>query len=74
MSFRWSTEERKMIPHNTLKAIRTHKNVRSLRSLMTKVGPARGNWLRVRESEDLARRARPSTAVKTASSVRPRHH
>jgi hypothetical protein len=73
MSFHWSTEERKMIPHNTLKAIRTHKNVRTLRSLMTKVGPARGNWLRVRESEDLARRTQPAAAVK-ATSARPRHH
>lgn len=38
-----------MIPHNTSKSIRTHTNIRSLRSLMTKVGPAQGTWLRVRE-------------------------
>jgi hypothetical protein len=61
-----------MIPHNTmhntLHPIRTHKHVRTLRSLMTKVGPARGAWSRVRESEDLSRRQRPAVHAK------PQHH
>jgi hypothetical protein len=63
-----------MIPHNTLKAIRTHKNVRTLRSLRTPVGPARGRWARVRESEELARREHPAVELKSAPPAKPVHH
>lgn len=49
-----------MIPHNTSKSIRTHKNIRSMRSLYTKVGPAQGHWSRLRETELLVRRQRPA--------------
>jgi hypothetical protein len=48
-----------MIPRNTSKSIHTHKNIRSMRSLFTKVGPAQGQWSRLRETEQLARRQRP---------------
>ncbi len=44
-----------MIPPRTSKSIRKHKNIRSMRSLYTKVGPARGHWSRLRESEQIAR-------------------
>jgi hypothetical protein len=63
-----------MIPHHTLKAVRTHKNLRTLRSLRTPVGPARGTWTRVRESEELARRERPDAGPKSAPPARPVHH
>lgn len=63
-----------MIPHNTLKAIRTHKNMRTLRSLLTPVGPARVRWSRVRESEELARRERPAATWKAAPPTRSAHH
>jgi hypothetical protein len=53
-----------MIPRNTSKSIRTHKNIRSLRSVFTRVGPAQGHWSRLRESEQLARRQRPATALR----------
>jgi len=43
-----------MIPPKTSKAIRTHKNIRGMRSLYTKVGPARGRWSRSREGEQIA--------------------
>ena len=43
-----------MIPPKTSKAIRRHKNIRSMRSLYTKVGPARGHWSRLREGEQIA--------------------
>lgn len=49
-----------MIPHNTSKSIRTHKNIRSMRSVFTKVGPAQGHWSRLRETEQLVRRQRPA--------------
>ena len=48
-----------MIPRNTSKSIRTHKNIRTMRSLLTEVGPAQGRWSRLRESEQLARRMQP---------------
>jgi len=47
-----------MLPLRTSKSIRTHKNIRTMRSLYTKVGPARGEWSRVRESEQLTRNMR----------------
>lgn len=43
-----------MLPQKTSKSIRTHKNIRTLRSLYTRVGPARGRWARLRETEHLA--------------------
>jgi len=49
-----------MIPRNTSKSIRTHKNIRTMRSLLTEVGPAQGRWSRLRESEQLARRVQPA--------------
>jgi hypothetical protein len=57
-----------MIPHNHVRPIRTHKNLRTLRSLMTRVGPAQGTWSRVRESEALARRQRPAVRTRVATS------
>lgn len=48
-----------MIPRNTSKTIYTHKNIRTMRSLLTEVGPAQGRWSRLRESEQLARRMQP---------------
>ncbi len=48
-----------MIPRNTSKTIRTHKNIRTMRSLFTNVGPNRGRWARLRETEDLHRRLHP---------------
>ena len=48
-----------MIPRNTSKTIHTHKNIRTIRSLLTEVGPAQGRWSRLRESEQLARRMQP---------------
>ena len=43
-----------MIPPRTSKSIRKHKNIRSMRSLYTKVGPARGHWSRLRDLLTLA--------------------
>ncbi len=43
-----------MIPPKTSKSIRTHKNIRTMRSLYTRVGPVRGRWSRLRESEQLS--------------------
>ncbi len=57
-----------MIPHNHVRPIRTHKNIRTLRSLLTRVGPAQGAWSRVRESEALAHRQRPAVRARAASS------
>jgi hypothetical protein len=59
-NFHWSIEMR--IPYS-MKPIRTHKNMRTLRSLRTKVGPAQGLWSRQRETEALAQRARPIAKV-----------
>ena len=61
-----------MIPANTSKSIRTHRNIRSLRSLPTTVGPAQGQWLRLRETEQLAQRRQPAP-VRLAA-VRPAPH
>jgi hypothetical protein len=57
-----------MIPPKTGKAIRSHKNIRSMRSLYTKVGPARGRWSRLRESEQLAQAAPRMHAVRIGHS------
>lgn len=51
------------MPHYTVKSIRTHKNLRTLRSLRTRVGPAQGHWSRQRETEELAQRAQPAAKV-----------
>ena len=50
-----------MIPQKTSKTIRTHKNLRSMRSLYTRIGPARGCWSRLRETEQLAGKYRHVT-------------
>lgn len=34
--------------------VRTHRDIRTMRSLFTHTGPGRGNWLRLQESEQLA--------------------
>jgi hypothetical protein len=52
-----------MIPHYTVKSIRTHKNLRSLQSLRTRIGAAQGLWSRQRETEQLARRAQPAAKL-----------
>jgi hypothetical protein len=62
-----------MIPRNTSKTIRTHKNVRTLRSLPTRVGPARGHWSRLRETEALAQQQQQAAAIPPEAAIPPRH-
>jgi len=57
-----------MIPQKTSKSIRRHKSIRSMRSLYTRVGPARGRWSRLRETEQLAGAHRP-VVVKSIPAV-----
>ena len=57
-----------MIPSKTSKAIRSHKNIRSMRSVYTKVGPARGQWSRLRESEQIAQASPRMHAVRIGHS------
>ena len=62
-----------MIAHNHVRPVRTHRNIRTLRSLMTRVGPAQGNWSRTR-AEALAgkqRRGRHTAPVDAASAPAP---
>ena len=53
-----------MLPARTSKSIRTHKHIRSLRSLHTRVGPARGEWSRLREGEQIGRNMRRLRVVR----------
>jgi hypothetical protein len=63
-----------MIPRNTSKTIRTHRNIRTLRSLPTRVGPARGHWSRLRETETLVQQQPPeAAAIPPQAAIPPRH-
>ncbi len=63
-----------MIPRNTSKTIRTHKNIRTLRSLPTRVGPARGHWSRLRETETLTQQqVSEPAAIPPQAAIPPRH-
>jgi hypothetical protein len=63
-----------MIPRNTSKTIRTHRNIRTLRSLTTRVGPARGHWSRLRETETLTQQQPPEpAAIPPQAAIPPRH-
>lgn len=47
-----------MLPPRTGKSIRTHRHVRTMRSILTDTGPARTHWPRLRESEQIQRSVR----------------
>jgi len=55
-----------MLPLRTSKSIRTHRNIRTMRSLHTRVGPARGEWSRIREGEQIARSLRRLQGARVA--------
>lgn len=42
-----------MISALTNKRIRTHRHIRSMRSLLTSTGPGRARWPRLRETEQI---------------------
>ena len=48
-----------MMTSLTNQTIRTHHQLRTLRSLLTSTGPGRARWPRVRETEELQTVSRP---------------